>query len=59
MKKRLKIAQKNIAGQKFKKKTENQSQNAVCDQKPLARKRNLFQKKTRPRKNYEWIGKTH
>ena len=37
----------------FFKKTENQGQNAACEQQKLARKR-----KTRPRMNNEWVGKT-
>ena len=41
-------------------KTISRKINAVCEQKILARKRKLdwFKQKTRPRKNYAWIGKT-
>ena len=34
-----------------------QCQNAASEKKPLARNVNLIVKKTRPRMNYEWIGK--
>ena len=41
------------------KKTENQCQNAVCEQKNQKREKEIwFKRKTRPRMNYEWIAKT-
>ena len=41
------------------KKTENQCQNAACEQKTTSEKWKFgSNKKTRPILNYEWIGKT-
>ena len=41
------------------KKTENQSLNAACEQNHYRGSEIWFkQKKTKPRMNYEWIGKT-
>ena len=45
--------------QKTKNKTENQCQNAASEnKKPVVGNVNLILTKTRPRMNYEWIGKT-
>ena len=44
---------------KLKKKPENQCQNIACQEKNHSREmENRFIQKTRPRMNYEWIGKT-
>ena len=43
---------------KIKKKTENQSQNATCEQKSTSKKNLVQRKKSRPRMNFELIGKT-
>ena len=40
------------------KETENQCQNAAIEQKTTIEKKNRLNKKTRPRVNYEWMGKT-
>ena len=44
---------------KNKKKTENQRQNAACEQKNHQRENKIqFKQKPRPRMSCEWIGKT-
>ena len=40
------------------KKTENQCQNAACEQKATSEEEKFDLKKTRPRMKYEWIRKT-
>ena len=44
--------------QKEQKKPENYCKNATCEQKTTSEKWKSGSKKTRPRINYEWIGKT-